>query len=401
MALNARQVETCKPKDKEYKLSDERGLYLLVKPNGSRYWRMKYRFGGKEKKLALGVYPDVSLADARSRRDEARKLLAENSDPAEKKKLDKLTRKISSENTFQALALEWHRHKTRTWATSTSEWAMEGLEKDIFPAIGKRPITDILPIEMLDIFRCIEARGALVKMGKLRRYCSQVFIYAIATGRATLNPVVNLASTLSIPKTQHFPHLSEPELPEFIRKLRKYSSPVTRSATYLLLITGARTIELRAAQWNEFDFDNALWTIPEERMKKRRKHLVPLSRQAIAILRDLQLLTGQFLLLFPGRNNVNNPISEATINKVLKILGYRGKATGHGFRHTLSTVLHDKGFNTDWVELQLAHVDKNAIRGTYNHALYLEGRREMMQWYADYIDSLEHGGVMPASSIVK
>lgn len=396
MALNARQVETSKPKEKEYKLSDERGLYLLVKPNGSRYWRMKYRFGGKEKKLALGVYPDVSLADARGRRDDARKLLAEDIDPAEKKKLNKLTRKISSENTFQALALEWHQHKARSWATSTAEWAMEGLEKDIFPVIGKRPITDILPLEMLDIFRCIEARGALVKMGKLRRYCSQVFIYAIATGRATLNPVVNLASTLSTPETQHFPHLSEPELPEFIRKLRKYSSPVTRSATFLLFLTGVRTIELRAAEWKEFDFDNALWTIPEQRMKKRRKHLVPLSRQAIAILRDLQALTGQFSLLFPGRNDVNNPISEATINKVLKILGYRGKVTGHGFRHTLSTILHDKGFNTDWVELQLAHVDKNNTRGTYNHALYLDGRREMMQWYADYIDSLERGGVIPS-----
>jgi len=362
---------------------------------------MKYRFGGKEKKLALGVYPDVSLAEARNRRDEARKLLAEDSDPAEKKKRDKLTRKISSGNTFQALALEWHQHKTRTWATSTSEWVMEGFEKDIFPYVGKRPITDILPLEMLDIFRCIEARGALVKMGKLRRYCSQVFIYAIATGRATLNPVVNLASTLSTPETQHFPHLSEQELPEFIRKLRKYSSAVTRSATSLLFLTGVRTIELRAAEWKEFDFDNALWTIPEQRMKKRRKHLVPLSRQAITILRDLQALTGQFSLLFPGRNDVNSPISEATINKVLKILGYRGKVTGHGFRHTLSTILHDKGFNTDWVELQLAHVDKNSIRGTYNHALYLDGRREMMQWYADYIDSLEHDEAMQTLPVAK
>lgn len=390
MALNARQVETCKPKDKEYKLSDERGLYLLIKPNGSRYWRMKYRFGGKEKKLALGVYPDVSLAEARNRRDEARKLLAEDSDPAEKKKLDKLTRKISSGNTFQALALEWHQHKTRTWATSTSEWVMEGLEKDIFPYIGKRPITDILPLEMLDIFRCLEARGALVKMGKLRRYCSQVFIYAIATGRATLNPVVNLASTLSTPKPQHFPHLTQSELPEFICKLREYSSPVTKSATLLLLLTGVRTIELRAAEWQEFDLDNALWTIPEQRMKKRRTHLVPLSQQVLAILRDLQTLTGQFTLLFPGRNNVNSPISEATINKVLKILGYRGKATGHGFRHTMSTILHEEGFNSVWIETQLAHVDKNSIRGTYNHALYLDNRRKMMQWYADYIDHLEH-----------
>lgn len=253
-------------------------MYLLVNPNGSRYWRMKYRFNGKEKKLALGVHPDVSLADARSRRDEARKVLAEGSDPAEKKRLDKLTRKISSGNTFHALALEWHQHKTRTWAKSTSEWVMEGLVKDIFPSIGKRPITDILPLEMLDIFRCIEKCGALVKMGKLRRYCNQVFIYAIATGRATSNPVANLASTLSSPKTEHFPHLAQSELPEFICKLQAYASPGTKSATLLLLLTAVRTIELRGAEWPEFDFDNALWTNPKERMKKSRQHLVPLSQ---------------------------------------------------------------------------------------------------------------------------
>lgn len=385
------RLRPANPKEKQYKLSDERGLYLLVKPNGSRYWRMKYRFNGKEKKLALGVYPDVSLADARNRRDEARKMLAEGSDPAEKKRLDKLTRKISSGNTFHALALEWHQHKTRTWANSTSEWVMKGLINDIFPTIGKRPITDILPLEMLDIFRCIEKRRALVKMGKLQRYCSQVFIYAIATGRATSNPVANLTSTLSTPKTEHFPHLAQSDLPQFICKLQTYGSPVTKSATLLLLLTGVRTFELRAAEWKEFDLDNAIWTIPEERMKKRRIHLVPLPQQVIAILRELKMLTGQFTLVFPARNDVNKPISEATINKVLKILSYKGKATGHGFRHTMSTILHEQGFNTFWIEIQLAHVDKNSIRGTYNHAQYLDSSREMMQLYPDYIDSLTTG----------
>ncbi|EBU0430704.1 tyrosine-type recombinase/integrase [Salmonella enterica] len=388
MSLNARQVETCKPKEKEYKLFDERGLYLLVKPNGSRYWRMKFHFGGKERKLSIGVYPDISLAEARNRRDEARRLLAEGIDPTEKKKLEKLTRKISVENTFRALALEWHKHKATVWAKTTANWILDALEKDIFPTVGKRPVTEILPLEMLTVFRCIEKRGALVKMGKLRRYCSQIFRYAIATGRATSNPVANLACTLATPHSSHFPHLSADELPEFIHKLRSYDGPVTRAATQLLFLTGLRTIELRAAEWGEIDFDNALWTIPQSRMKKRRTHLVPLSRQVVAILRELQALTGRFRLLFPGRNNVNKPISEATVNKVLKILGYRGKATGHGFRHTISTILHEQGFNSAWIEMQLAHVDKNAIRGTYNHALYLENRREMMQWYADYIDSL-------------
>ncbi|MFU2317147.1 tyrosine-type recombinase/integrase [Rahnella sp. PCH160] len=393
MPLNARQVETCKPKEKEYKLSDERGLYLLVKPNGSRYWRMKYYFGGKEKKLSIGVYPDISLAEARSRRDDARKLLTDGQDPGEKKKREKLTRKISVENTFKALALEWYQHKSTTWAKNTADWALDALEKDIFPAVGNRPVTDIVPLEMLTVFRCIEKRGALVKLGKIRRYCSQIFRYAIATGRATLNPIADLACTLATPETSHFPHLSHDELPAFIHKLRSYQGPVTGAATQLMLLTGLRTIELRAAEWCEFDFDNALWTIPKFRMKKRRMHLVPLSQQAIAILRDLQSLTGQFRLLFPGRNDVNKSISEATINKVLKILGYQGKATGHGFRHTMSTILHEQGFNSAWIEMQLAHLDKNSIRGTYNHAQYLDGRREMMQWYADHIDSLAAGTV--------
>lgn len=391
MPLSARQVETCKPKEKEYKISDERGLYLLVKPSGARYWRFKYRFGGKEQKLSFGVYPDVSLAKARTLREEARALVAEGRDPGEKKKLEKLTRKFSVENTFRALAMEWYNHKSTSWAVSTSEWVLEGLNKDIFPAIGTRPISQIIPLEMLDVFRTIEKRGALVKMGKLRRYCSQIFRYAIATGRATMDPVANLASTLSVAKPTHHPHLSYTELPEFLSKLRAYNSLLAKSATLLLLLTGVRTLELRAARWDEFDFDNALWTIPEERMKKRRKHQVPLSRQVITILHELQKFTGQYPLVFPGRNDVNKPISEATVNKVLHILGYQGKATGHGFRHTMSTILHEQGFNTAWIEMQLAHVDKNSIRGTYNHAQYLEGRREMMQWYADYIDNLKPG----------
>ncbi len=391
MPLSARQVETCKPKEKEYKISDERGLYLLVKPSGARYWRFKYRFGGKEQKLSFGVYPDVSLAKARTLREEARALVAEGRDPGEKKKLEKLTRKFSVENTFRALAMEWYNHKSTSWAVSTSEWVLEGLNKDIFPAIGTRPISQIIPLEMLDVFRTIEKRGALVKMGKLRRYCSQIFRYAIATGRATMDPVANLASTLSVAKPTHHPHLSYAELPEFLSKLCAYNSLLAKSATLLLLLTGVRTLELRAARWDEFDFDNALWTIPEERMKKRRKHQVPLSRQVITILRELQKFTGQYPLVFPGRNDVNKPISEATVNKVLHILGYQGKATGHGFRHTMSTILHEQGFNTAWIEMQLAHVDKNSIRGTYNHAQYLESRREMMQWYADHIDNLFSG----------
>lgn len=393
MALSARQIQTAKPKDKEYKLSDERGLYLLVKPNGARYWRMKYRFAGKEKKLSIGVYPDVSLADARVKRDEARKLLAEGNDPAEQKKLEKLAKKITVENTFKAIAIEWHTHKSSEWSESYAESVLDALDKDIFPYLAKRPIAEILPLEMLEILRMIEKRGALEKMRKVRQFCNQIFRYAIATGRATVNPAAELTGTLKAPKTKHFPHLTAQELPEFLQKLSEYTgSPITRLATKLLLLTGVRTIELRAAHWSEFDFDTALWLIPEERMKMRRPHSVPLSKQVLEILKELHAFTGQYQLVFPGRCNINQPMSEASINMVLKRIGYDGKATGHGFRHTMSTILHEQGFNSAWIEMQLAHKDKNSIRGTYNHAQYLEGRREMMQWYADYIDSLRNGG---------
>ncbi|WP_174634626.1 tyrosine-type recombinase/integrase [Yersinia thracica] len=400
MPLNARQVETAKPKEKDYKLTDERGLFLLVTTNGRKYWRLKYRVSGKEKKLSIGVYPDISLAEARLKREEARKLLAEGHDPSEQKQREKQTKKFTVENTFHTLATEWHTYKCTSWSASYAESVLEALEKDIFPHVGKRPVTEILPLEMLQVLRLIEKRGALEKMRKVRQFCNQIFRYAIATGRATVNPVAELAGALSPPKTEHFPHLIARELPEFLQKLAEYhGSSLTRLATRLLLLTGVRTVELRAAEWQEFDFDNALWTVPESRMKMRRKHVVPLTRQVTAILRELQNVTGSYRLVFPGRNDVNKPMSEASINMVLKRIGYDGKATGHGFRHTMSTILHEQSYNSAWIELQLAHADKNSIRGTYNHALYLEQRREMMQWYADYIGYLEHEGVMPKPSV--
>ena len=390
MPLNARQVETAKPKDKEYKLTDERGLYLLVKPNGSKYWRLKYRITGKEKKLAIGVYPDISLADARLKRDEARKMLTDGLDPSQQKQLEKQAQKITTENTFHTLALEWHAYKSKSWSEGYAENVLEALQKDIFPHVGKRPVAEIKPLEMLAALRMIEKRGALEKMRKVRQYCNQIFRYSIATGRAEINPAAELASTLTAPKSAHFPHFTAGELPEFLTALAGYhGGPLTRLATRLLLLTGVRTIELRNAEWREFNLEQCLWEVPAERMKMRRTHLVPLSRQVVTILRELQAITGSYRLVFPGRNDVNKPMSDASINMVLKRIGYDGKATGHGFRHTFSTILHEKGFNTAWIELQLAHVDKNSIRGTYNHAQYLDGRREMMQWYADYIDSLE------------
>ncbi|EBP1747450.1 tyrosine-type recombinase/integrase [Salmonella enterica] len=393
MKLNARQVETAKPKEKPYKIADGGGLYLLVKTNGSRYWRLKYRIYGKEKLLALGVYPDVSLADARAKRDEARKGIAGGIDPLEVKKEQKVEREAQVKNTFQEIALEWHKMKVKKWSAGYASDILEAFNKDVFPFIGQRPIADIKPLELLNVLKKIEDRGATEKAKKVRQRCGEVFRYAIVTGRAEYNPAPDLTSAMQGHESTHYPFLTTEELPAFFKALAGYSgSELMVLAARLLIITGLRTGELRGALWSEIDTEKALWEISAERMKMRRPHIIPLSTQALAIIEQIRAMTGQFPLLFPGRNDPSKTMSEASINQVFKRIGYTGRVTGHGFRHTMSTVLHEQGYNTAWIETQLAHVDKNAIRGTYNHAQYLDGRREMLQWYADYMVSLENNG---------
>ncbi|ECJ6124577.1 tyrosine-type recombinase/integrase [Salmonella enterica] len=389
MKLTARQISTAKPTDKPYKLSDGGGLYLLVNPNGSRYWRMKYRYAGKEKLLSIGVYPDVTLAEARDKRTKAKRILAAGDDPSEVKQAEREAKNLAVNNSFELLALEWHEHKKPNWSSGYADDIMEYLRKDIFPYIGKKAITDIKPITMLSVLKKMEERGVLDKLKKTRQACRQIFTYAIITGRAEFNPVTDLAGALKTPKQQHFPHLMPTQIGPFIHAVNTYSgSKVTRIATLLLMYTSVRTIELRASEWTEFDLDNDLWQIPKERMKMRRPHLVPLSRQVKSLLLELKSITGWGKYVFPGRNDAHKPMSEASINQVIKRIGFAGKVTGHGFRHTMSTILHEKGFNSAWIEAQLAHADRNTIRGTYNHAQYLDGRRDMLQWYADYLDEL-------------
>ncbi|HDZ0562306.1 TPA: tyrosine-type recombinase/integrase [Klebsiella pneumoniae] len=390
MKLNARQVDAAKPKEKAYKLADGAGLYLEVVPSGSRYWRMKYRFNGKEKRMAFGVYPAVSLAQARALRDEAKKKLAEGIDPSFAKKEEKLVRDVRLHNTFQAVALEWHGTKVSRWSEGYASDIIEAFNKDIFPYIGQQPVNEIKPLVLLNVLRRMESRGATEKAKKVRQRCSEVFRYAIVTGRAEYNPAADLTSTMSGHESKHYPFLTVEELPDFFKALSGYTgSPLIVLAARLLILTGVRTGELRGAFWSEFDLEKAVWEIPAERMKMKRPHLVPLSTQALEIVQQLKVMSGQYPLVFPGRNDPRKTMSEASINQVFKRIGYTGKVTGHGFRHTMSTILHEEGFNTAWIETQLAHVDKNAIRGTYNHALYLEGRKEMMQWYGDYVDSCE------------
>ncbi|EOW0730311.1 tyrosine-type recombinase/integrase [Klebsiella pneumoniae] len=390
MKLNARQVDAAKPKEKAYKLADGAGLYLEVVPSGSRYWRMKYRFNGKEKRMAFGVYPAVSLAQARALRDEAKKKLAEGIDPSFAKKEEKLVRDVRLHNTFQAVALEWHGTKVSRWSEGYASDIIEAFNKDIFPYIGQQPVNEIKPLVLLNVLRRMESRGATEKAKKVRQRCSEVFRYAIVTGRAEYNPAADLTSAMSGHESKHYPFLTVEELPDFFKALSGYTgSPLIVLAARLLILTGVRTGELRGAFWSEFDLEKAVWEIPAERMKMKRPHLVLLSTQALEIVQQLKVMSGQYPLVFPGRNDPRKTMSEASINQVFKRIGYTGKVTGHGFRHTMSTILHEKGFNTAWIETQLAHVDKNAIRGTYNHALYLEGRKEMMQWYGDYVDSCE------------
>lgn len=383
MPLNDMQIRRAKPEAKAYTLGEGQGLSLLIEPNGSKSWRFRYRFAGKPKMISLGVYPTITLADARSRRDDARKLVAEGKNPSDVRKEQKIALQTESESAFEKIATEWHQMKSAKWSEGYASDIMEAFQNDIFPYVGARPVGEIKPLELLNVLRKIEKRGALEKMRKVRQRCSEVFRYAIATGRAELNPAADLSSTLDVHQSNHFPFLKADEIPDFLRALNSYTgSRLVLIATKLLMITGVRTIELRAALWSEFDLDNAIWEIPAERMKMRRAHLVPLSTQALDLLNELKIMTGNYRYVFPGRNDLNKPMSEASVNQLIKRIGYGGKITGHGFRHTFSTILHEDGFNTEYIELQLAHVDKNSIRGTYNHAIYLDKRYEMMNYYS-------------------
>lgn len=392
MPLTDLEIRRSKPLDKPYTLNDGNGLSLLIEPNGSKGWRFRYRFDGKPKMLSLGTYPLTSLTEARQKRDEAKKLVAAGINPSDVRKRDKQDRQNEISNTFEAIAREWYEKRIDRWSVSYSEEMLKTFETDVFPYIGGRPIADIKPMELMGVLSRLDERGATEKLRKVRQRCGEVWRYAIVTGRAEYNPAPDLASAFSPHKKEHYAFLKTEELPEFFRTLNTYSgSIVVKLAMRLQVLTGLRPGELRQGEWSEIDFDKRIWEVPPARMKKRRPHCVPLSDQAIAILEQLKPITGQYLFIFPGRIHHSKPMSEMAMNVLIRRIGYAGRVTGHGFRHTMSTILHEQGYNTAWIETQLAHVDKNSIRGTYNHAQYLDGRREMLQWYADYMAALENG----------
>lgn len=389
MPLTDSAIKTAKPKEKPYKLSDAHGLYLEVSPTGSKLWRLKYRVGGKEKKLAIGAYPIIGLQQARQRRDEARQQLADGIDPGEQRKAAKQAQQAEG-LTFEVLARQWHAYRAPRWAQSTADKAHAYLESDLLPALGHRPAKAITRPELVALIRKIEDRGAHNVAKKTRQWLSQIFRFGLAQGSVEANPATDLdVIAAHAPATRHHPHVTFAELPELLGKIESAKiNALTRCAIRLLVLTAVRPGELRAAPWAEFDLDAATWTIPKERMKARRAHVVPLPRQAVATLRQLQEITGAYDLAFAGRNETARPMSENTINKALADAGYKGRQTGHGFRHLLSTELNGRGYNRDWIERQLAHGDADEIRDTYNHATYLEQRREMMQAWADSIDAL-------------
>ena len=388
-SLSDAKARNAKPRSKPYKIADGEGLFLLITPSGGKYWRLKYFFAGKEKLLALGVYPQVTLADARERRAQARKVLAAGNDPGEAKKEAKRLAVVRSGNSFEVIAREWFEKRKHEWASSSADCALSRLEQHILPKLGSRPIAQITAPDILSMLRAVEARGTLETARRLMQICGQIFMYAIATGRAERNPVPDLRGALKTPVSKHYSFLQANELPSYLQTLEAYDgSALTKLALRLLLLTFVRTNELRGAQWTEIDWDKSEWRIPPERMKMKELHIVPLSRQAIVVLRELETHSGNRDYVFPNHHNPLTYMSANTMIYALYRMGYHSRTTGHGFRSTASTILNEHGFRADVIERQLAHSERNTVRAAYNHAQYLPERRKMMQWWADYLDEI-------------
>lgn len=374
------------------------GLYLLVQPNGTKSWRLAYRWAGKQKALALGIYPATSLAKAREGRDSARRLIAEGTDPSVQKRRDKIAAKSSAAATFKSIAIEHFNNRRHTLTPLYADQILRRLEADIFPALGSRPIADIDAPELLSVLRKIEKRGVLEQAKRLRQTCGQIFRFAIVTGRAQHDPSAALKGALK-PKgrPRHHTPMAREDLPAFLRALDSYDGdPRTAIALRLTVLTMVRTTEMRAARWDEFENMGGrepLWRIPAARMKARAEHLVPLSRQAIATLDELGSLPGAksegFLFPSPSREGC---MSNNTMLFGLYRLGFHGRATVHGFRGVASTLLNEAGFHPDWIERQLAHDERDEVRASYNAAQYLPGRRGMLQWWSDWLDEVKASG---------
>ena len=393
MPLNDRQIKNAKPAEtgKKTKLFDGGGLYLEVTPAGGKIFRLKYRIGGKEKTLTIGKYPAVSLSEARQATENARRLLASGQDPSEAKQQEKRERQAAALNTFESIARRWHTDNLHRWKENHAARVISDFEKDVFPAIGEIQITEISVSDVKAVISAIIARGATVTAEKVRQWIGAVYQYAAMLEITDRNPAAVLRGHFEQAKTDHRPALPREELTEFFRRLILAEiEPQNRIALILNMLTFLRSTELRGGQWDEIDFDAAVWTVPAQRMKHEKTapkppHAVPLADWTLELLAELKEITGNTPFLFPSRTKTDGFISDATISRIIERMGYKGRVTPHGFRALASSILNEQGYNPDAIERQLAHVEEDRIRAAYNRADYMDERREMMQWYSDYL----------------
>jgi len=396
MSLTNTAINKAKPTDKPQRLFDGGGMYLEISPAGGKLWRLKYRYAGKEKRLALGIYPDVTLAEARERREEARKILANGADPGQVKAAQKLAGRVAAADSFEAIAQEWATKHLSTLTPGHQAKVMRQLEKDLFPWLGNRPITELTAPELLQALRRVEGRGAVHTAKRLLQYSGQIFRYGVATGRCERDPSGDLRGALARESAEHRAAITEPAaVGELLRAIDGFRGTfIVQCALRLAPMLFVRPGELRKAEWTEFDLDRAEWNIPAGKMKMRTAHLVALSQQAVAILRELHALTGTGLHVFPGARSNGMPMSNAALNAALRRMGYdtRTEITGHGFRAMARTILDEVlGFRPDFIEHQLAHAVKDPNGRAYNRTAHLAERRKMMQAWADYLDKLKAG----------
>ncbi|WP_115609060.1 tyrosine-type recombinase/integrase [Citrobacter koseri] len=384
--LTVKQIDAARPAEKSYRLADAGGLFLFVPPSGKKVWRMRYRFDGKEKTLVIGPYPEISLTEARAKQSEAKMKLLAGVDPAEQKQAIKKKEKEAAADSFGGIFREWHTHKSKVWSKGYADEMMSMFTDDILPVIGHLKMEEVEPMVLLKVIRLFEDRGAMERADKARRRCGEVFSYAIVTGRAKYNPSRDLAGAMRGYRKKNYPFLPMHRIHEFQKALNGYGGwVISKIATQILHYTAMRTVELRSLVWTGIDYENRLISVDPFVMKGRKLHIVPMSDQVMELFRFLQQITGQYELCFPGRSDRKKPISENAVLGVIRNIGYEGQASGHGFRHQFSTVLNEKHWNRDAIEMQLAHVS-GGTRSVYNHAAYLDTRREMMQWWADWLD---------------
>jgi len=392
MRLSDKCLKNAKSTDKSVKLFDGGGLYLEVMPSGGKLWRLKFRYAGKEKRLSLGAYPLISLKEARERRDDAKKLLDKNVDPSLAKQENKMQMLSDATRTFKVVAIEWHEKTKYKWSKKNSESILRRIETHLFPRIGHLPIRSITPQILYKTLIAIENGGIYETTKRMKQYASQIFRYAVINGNVEKDVSVDIVGFLKQPKVKHHAALDIEEIPEFLAKLNKNEARLfkqTRLAIELMLLTFVRTSELLEARWDEFDIEKRIWLIPAERMKMRRPHTVPLSNQVLSILNQLKKDELSILYILPSPQGLNKPMSENAILYALYRMGYKGKATGHGFRALAMTAIKEKlGYRHEVVDRQLAHAHRNSVDAAYDRAQFLDDRKKMMQDWADYIDSM-------------